>query len=77
MHLSFFIPVRKNDVSSSPKVVFHEKRFVFMYASNMLERALRLARIPYASVSNRKTIHHVDRSGLFAEPDEKRSRYCA
>lgn len=63
----------KCDVSSSLKVVFHKKPFVFMYASNMLERVLRLVKISYASVSNRKTIHHVDRSGLLTKPDEVRS----
>lgn len=57
----------ENDVSFSSEVVSHVKLFVFMYASNMLERAFRLARISYVSVSNRKTIHHIHRSGLFAE----------
>lgn len=41
VHLLFFLG--RSDVSHVLEVISHKKRFVFIYASNMLERVLRLA----------------------------------
>jgi len=41
---AFIILPRRGDVSPTLKVISHKKRLVFIYASNMLERVLRLAK---------------------------------
>lgn len=58
----------ENDVSSSSEVVSHEKLFSYSCMRRICSsRRFVLRGSPYVSVSNRKTIHHIDRSGLFAE----------